>query len=86
MLADPALAGAIEADLRRFYRVDLRELRTGGLRVRQLCVFIRGLPADSAMVGVFAARARASQPAPEPAKPKFSSASDVVAMLGGLRK
>ncbi len=40
---------AIEADLARFYGVDLRDLWRGRLTWRRLLALIRGLPADSAL-------------------------------------
>lgn len=41
-------ADDIEADLRRFYRVDLADRWRGGLTLRQIWTYIRRIPADSA--------------------------------------
>lgn len=46
--------GALEADLQRFYRVDLRDLFRGGLTFRRLEVLIAHLPADAATVAILA--------------------------------
>lgn len=40
---------AVEADLRRFYNVRLRELFTGDLTLRELIVLIKHLPSDCAL-------------------------------------
>lgn len=40
----------LEADLRRFFHVDYRELFTGGLTLRQVWVFVRRMPTDSALL------------------------------------
>ena len=37
----------MEADLQRYYRVDLRDLWRGGLTLRRLRVLLDGLPPDS---------------------------------------
>lgn len=39
---------AVEADLRRVYGIRLRELFTGGMTWRELGVYVRGLPPESA--------------------------------------
>ncbi|WAB10127.1 hypothetical protein SEA_GRAVAILLIA_17 [Mycobacterium phage Gravaillia] len=40
----------LEADLRRFYGVDMRGLFTGDLTLRQLWMFVRRIPGDSALL------------------------------------
>lgn len=40
---------AIEADLHRFYHLDLLDFERGDLSVRKLAVLVRQLPADSAL-------------------------------------
>lgn len=51
ILRDDELCGCLEADLKRFYQTDLRDLyrspRT--LTRRQVCVWLRHLPSDSAL-------------------------------------
>jgi hypothetical protein len=86
MLADPALSDAIEADLMREYRVDLRQLRTGELRVRQVLVYVKGLPYDCAFRRASAARAAASEArsGPKPA-PSFATASDLAGLFGSRK-
>lgn len=40
---------AVEADLQRYYNLDLAELYTGGLSLRRVSVLIANLPAGSAV-------------------------------------
>lgn len=40
---------AVEADLQRYYQIDIADLWRGGLTVRRLSVLIQHLPADSAV-------------------------------------
>lgn len=40
----------LEADLRRFFGVDYRDLFSGGLTLRQVWVYVRRMPADSAIL------------------------------------
>lgn len=40
----------MEADLQRFYHVDLGDLYRGGLSIRRLSVLIHNLPAESRLV------------------------------------
>lgn len=40
---------AVEADLQRFYGVDLADYWRGGLSIRRLSVFLSNLPPDSAV-------------------------------------
>lgn len=40
---------AVEADLQRYYQIDLADLWRGGLNVRRLSVLIQFLPSDSAV-------------------------------------
>lgn len=40
----------LEADLRRFYNIDYRDLFTGRLTLRQVWVFVRRIQADSALL------------------------------------
>lgn len=39
--------GQLEADLQRYYQIDLRDLWRGDLTWRRICVLIRHLPAES---------------------------------------
>lgn len=88
MLADPALADAIEADLMREYRVDLRSLRTGEVRVRQVLVYVKGLPYDSALSRALNGRAAPPErhQAPQPPQPEFASASELAGLFSRSRK
>jgi len=53
--------GEIEADLLRFYRVDLLDYHRGSLSLRRLGVLIKHLPADSALVRALTDPVRAEQ-------------------------
>jgi hypothetical protein len=44
----------VEADLQRYYRVDLRGLFSGSLTLRRVGVLVRHLPAESACVSALA--------------------------------
>jgi hypothetical protein len=56
-------AAEVEADLQRYYRVDLRDLWRGGLTMRRLRALIDGLPGD-AMLWTAVRRRPDTVPAP----------------------
>lgn len=83
-------ADALEADLQRYYGIDLADLWHAGLSVRRLSVLIAGLPSDSltaeALTGVPRAWSNVEPwlldymiqyltGEPHPARPKIESAS-----------
>jgi hypothetical protein len=55
---------AVEADLQRWYGVDVRDLYRGGLTYRRLLVLVENLPADSAVAAIVAKEVQDPQ-APE---------------------
>jgi hypothetical protein len=59
--------GPVEADFRRFYRLDLREACWGpeALGVRHLHSLVRNLPADSALAYAVGRRPRAAAHRPQ---------------------
>lgn len=64
----------VEADLQRYYAVDLRDLWRGGLTLRRVGVLLRGLPDDS----LFATAMRRETPA------STASAGDLDAARWGM--
>lgn len=66
-------ADQVEADLQRYYHLDLRDLWRGGLTLRRIGALIRQLPPDSATISALAAEVVDIADVPDGAAPRLWS-------------